>query len=113
LGECSEHLLSRLKRQVLLSGDPALKTLYEEVSGYPDPNEPEAHDPRTDDGSELAVPVRLRRHDGGELAFISTLATFGAAVEVTASELSIESFFPLNERTAHAVRSYVARLPRT
>jgi hypothetical protein len=32
-------------------------------------------------------------------------------VEVTASELSIESFFPLDERTADAVREYVERLP--
>ena len=45
----------------------------------------------------------------GELSFISTVATFGTAVEVTASELSIESFFPADERTAEAVRSYVAR----
>jgi hypothetical protein len=59
------------------------------------------------------VPIRLRWRDGQELAFINTLATFGAAVEVTASELSIESFFPLNERTADAVREYVNRLPRT
>jgi hypothetical protein len=32
-------------------------------------------------------------------------------VEVTASELSIESFFPADEHTAEAVRSYVAALP--
>ncbi len=109
LAECREHLLTRLQRQIMLSDDPALKTLYDEVSAYPGPDEREPHIPGTDDGSELAVPVRLRTSDGGELAFISTLATFGAAVEVTASELSIESFFPLNRQTAEAVREYVER----
>jgi transcriptional regulator with XRE-family HTH domain len=108
LGEARHHLLSRLRRQIALTGDPALQTLYDEVSAYPGAEEP---DPR-DSLNDLAVPVRMRTQDGRELAFISTLATFGAAVEVTASELSIESFFPANEETAEAVREYVARLPQ-
>jgi MmyB-like transcription regulator ligand binding domain len=49
------------------------------------------------------VPLRLRS-DAGELAFISTVATFGTAVEVTASELSIESFFPADAATAATLR---------
>ena len=56
------------------------------------------------------MPLRLRT-DMGELAFITTVSTFGTAVEVTASELSIESFFPADEATAAAVRDYVAGLP--
>jgi transcriptional regulator with XRE-family HTH domain len=112
LGECREHLLARLRRQVTLGGHPSLQTLYDEVSAYPGRNAPERHLAGTEDGSELAVPLRLRTGEG-ELAFISTIATFGTAVEVTLSELSIESFFPLNERTATAVRGYVQRLPRT
>ena len=59
--------------------------------------------------SSLAVPPRLRT-DAGELAFISTVATFGTAVEVTASELSIESFFPADAATAEAMRAYVGSL---
>jgi hypothetical protein len=58
------------------------------------------------------VPLRLRT-PAGELSFISTVATFGTAVEVTASELAIESFFPADDATAAAVRERVARLPRT
>jgi hypothetical protein len=34
-----------------------------------------------------------------ELAFISTATTFGTAVDVTVSELSIESFFPADDAT--------------
>ena len=48
------------------------------------------------------MPLRLNT-ELGELSFISTVATFGTAVEVTASELSIESFFPADEHTAQAL----------
>jgi transcriptional regulator with XRE-family HTH domain len=108
LGEWRAHLLERLERQIALTGDPALATLLEEVSGYPGP-------PREAGGAgepEIAVPLRLSS-EAGELSFISTVATFGTAVEVTVSELSIESFFPADEPTAEAVRAYVGALPRT
>jgi transcriptional regulator with XRE-family HTH domain len=100
LGEWRAHLLDRLGRQIALTGDAALTTLLEELSGYPAPEAPEPRSP----GHEIAVPLRLNT-DAGELAFISTVATFGTAVEVTASELSIESFFPADRRTAEALRS--------
>ena len=104
LGEWRAHLLERLERQIALTGDAALATLLDEVSAYPGPD----HE-LSGRGPEIAVPLRLHS-DTGELSFISTVATFGTAVEVTASELSIESFFPADERTAEAVRSYVAGL---
>jgi len=107
LGEWRAHLLDRLGRQIALSGDPALETLLEELRGYPAPE----HDPGPDHpGRDIAVPLRLRS-EAGELAFISTVATFGTAVEVTASELSIESFFPADRLTAETVRSFVERPP--
>jgi transcriptional regulator with XRE-family HTH domain len=100
LGEWRALLLDRLERQIALTGDAALTTLLEELRGYPAPEAPEPRSP----GPEIAVPLRLST-DAGELAFISTVATFGTAVEVTASELSIESFFPADRRTAEALRS--------
>jgi transcriptional regulator with XRE-family HTH domain len=104
LGEWRGHLLDRLQRQIALTGDPALAALMDEVSAYPGPERTGAAEP------EIAVPLRLRT-ELGELSFISTVSTFGTAVEVTASELSIESFFPADEHTADAVRAYVASLP--
>jgi transcriptional regulator with XRE-family HTH domain len=103
LPEWRGHLLDRLERQIALTGEPALTTLLEEVRGYPGPK-------RVTGGSgepDIAVPLRVST-EVGELSFISTVATFGTAVEVTASELSIESFFPADEATAEAVRAYVA-----
>lgn len=102
LGEWRAHLLSRLRRQIALTGDPALATLLAEVCGYPGP------DGGDDDAGplgEIAVPLRLRT-GAGELVMISTIATFGTAVEITASELSIESFFPADEPTAATLRAH-------
>jgi hypothetical protein len=53
------------------------------------------------------VPLRLRSA-GGELTFLSTVTTFGTAVDVTVAELAIESFFPADEATAEAVRRHAA-----
>jgi transcriptional regulator with XRE-family HTH domain len=103
LAEWRAHLLERLERQVAVSGDPALEELLEEVSAYPAPR----HDgpPRAQD---VFVPLRVHDGQGGQLSFLSTIATFGTAVEITASELSIESFFPADEHTAETMRRAVA-----
>jgi transcriptional regulator with XRE-family HTH domain len=103
LAEWRAHLLDRLRRQIALTADPALRTLLDELLGYPAPDEPERGGGR-DGVHELAVQLRLKT-DAGELAFISTIATFGTAVEVTASELSIESFFPVDRATDEALRA--------
>ena len=58
------------------------------------------------------MPLRVRTGEQ-ELSFLSTVATFGTAIDVTVAELSIEAFFPADEATAAAVGEYVARLPRT
>ena len=97
LGEWRAHLLERLDRQVAVSGDEELAALRAELEGYPGP--PESH--HADD--EILVPLRLRA-GGAELAFFSTIATFGTAVEITAAELSVESFFPADAATAAYVR---------
>jgi hypothetical protein len=50
--------------------------------------------------------VPLRFDAGGrELAFFSTIATFGTAVDITLAELAIEAFFPADERTAQTLTS--------
>jgi hypothetical protein len=54
------------------------------------------------------VPLRLRTANA-ELSFISTLTSFGSAVDVTLAEPSIESFFPADRVTADAMRAYEPR----
>jgi transcriptional regulator with XRE-family HTH domain len=100
LGEWRAHLLDRLRRQVALTADDRLAALYDEVSGYQD--DAGAHAPTP--GGEIAVPLRYRAGDR-ELRFISTVAAFGTAVDITLSELSIEAFFPADPETAAYLRS--------
>lgn len=40
----------------------------------------------------------------GLLAFISTTTIFGTPVDITVSELALESFFPADPATAEAMR---------
>ena len=108
LPEWRAHLLERLGRQAVATGDPALAALHEELASYPGGPPAAPHDPAA---GEIAVPLRVRL-GGRVLAFISTLTTFGTAVDVTVFELSIESFFPADPDTAEAVRGFMARAVR-
>ncbi len=100
LGEWRAHLLDRLRREVALTADPALAELLEELTAYPGGEPFRLHG----DGPGIAVPLRVRAGTA-ELSFLSTIATFGTAVDVTLAELSIEAFFPADAATAQALRA--------
>jgi transcriptional regulator with XRE-family HTH domain len=96
----SHHLLVRLQRDAELSGDGELRGLLAEVEKYPRGRakwEPGSLDGPLD--GPVALPLRLRS-ETGELAFITTIATFGTPFDVTLSELVIESLIPADEVTA-------------
>jgi hypothetical protein len=57
-------------------------------------------------GADIVVPLRLREGDR-ELSFISTISTFGTALDITLSELAIEAFYPANAETAMRMFSEV------
>ncbi|MEA2124529.1 MAG: hypothetical protein QOI80_1311 [Solirubrobacteraceae bacterium] len=98
LPEWRAHLLGRLAREAAATGDPALSALLAELEQYPSPGGDGTAD------SEIAVPFEFDTVDGVELSFFSTVAVFGTAVDITVAELSIESFFAADERTAAFVR---------
>jgi transcriptional regulator with XRE-family HTH domain len=98
LGEWRAHLLDRLRREVALTADEELGALLEEVSAYP------GEDGHPVAGGDIATPLVIR-HEDGELRFISTVTTFGTAVDITLAELSVEAFFPADEHTAATLRA--------
>jgi len=101
-GEWRAHLLERLYRQSVASADPALAALHAELAAYPLADD----GPRPDlVANEIAVMLRLA-HDHGELTFISTVATFGTAADITMSELTIESFYPADAGTAEFLHAW-------
>lgn len=97
LGEWRAHLLGRLRRQVTLTADPGLAELLTELEALPcDQPEPLVELPGPGD---IFVPLKLRAGDV-PLTFFSTIATFGTPLDVTLSELVIESFYPADRATA-------------
>ena len=101
LRQWRDHLLERLERDAVSTGDPALTVLHDELAAYPAGEPGPPLDPAF---ADIAVPLRLR-HCGAELAFVSTKTSFGTALDVTVAELSIESFYPADPATAEAMRA--------
>ena len=100
LAEYSQHLMIRLHRQALLSQDPGLAALLDEMKEYPGVES--AASSAVDESSLLFVPLRLRVGEA-VLSFFSTIATFGTALDITLAELAIEQFFPADPQTAAAL----------
>ncbi|MFE4465458.1 helix-turn-helix domain-containing protein [Oerskovia sp. NPDC056781] len=99
------ELLGRLRRQVEWSADVDLAELHRELDGYPVAAGPAAAEGSADpEQSGLAIPFRLR-HGDDELAFLGMVTTFGTPVDVTLSELTIETFLPADDRTAEVLRA--------
>jgi len=98
LGQWRHHVISRLRREVVVSGSDELSALLAEIEAYPG-----GFDDTTDLGG-VVVPLEIDGPDGGVLTFLSTVTTFGTALDLTAAELSIEAFLPADESTAAALR---------
>ena len=105
LADWKHHVLDRLRRQVEQSADPVLETLAEELRRFPAPT---SHAPAAA-VSPIAVPLILDT-PAGRLAFLSTTTIFGTPVEVTVSELAIESFFPADSETAQRLGALTGSL---
>ena len=108
LPELRHHLLERLRAQVEISADPVLADLLDEVSSYAAGPEASPHRAGADEFGGVAVPFVLRIGDD-TLSFISTTTVFGSPVDITLSELAIETFFPLDDVTVHALRRIAAQ----
>jgi transcriptional regulator with XRE-family HTH domain len=107
LPEWSAHLLQRVRREAQITGDPQLSDLYDELTSYPGVHVAPAQ-PDIQPG-DIVLPLRLLDSDGeSELAFFTTLSTFGTAADITLAELAIEAFYPANARTAMRLLRQVA-----
>lgn len=100
--EVRAHLLARLKRQVELSGDAGLADLLREVSAYPKPFRSVV--PMREGNADDVLIRTILDTPAGRLSLFSTMTIFGSPVDVTLSELAIESFFPADSETAAILR---------
>lgn len=104
LAEWRAHLLNRLRQRIELTADTALESLMKELRAYPARIGPVRMTITADAFAELIVPLRLVT-DAGTLSFFSNTTVFGTPVDVTLSELAIESFFPADDATARTLQS--------
>lgn len=100
----SAYLLGQLHRAALVTGDPDLAGLADEVATYPNldgmadwrlaaaPRQP-----------ALLVPWELEQ-DGRRLSLFGTITTFGTPQDVTIAELAVELFYPADEDSEHVLR---------
>jgi hypothetical protein len=110
LFEWRAHVLSRLRHQVDVSGDAVLEELYRELSSYALPERDSSGMTLQDaakshhEYASMVVPIKyITTH--GILSFFSTTTMFGTPVDVTLSELCIESMFPADTATAEVLRA--------
>ncbi len=103
LAEWRAHLLARLRRQIELTADDTLIALLAELVSYPGGV---SSSPPADHG-DIAVPLRLATRSG-VLSLLGTTTVFGTPVDVTLSELALETFFPADTATAEMLRGLAA-----
>jgi transcriptional regulator with XRE-family HTH domain len=109
LHEWRAHLLERLRREVELTADQGLSNLLTELKAYPIPGGQPVRKP-SEPYAGVAMPFQLRALDGRVLSFYSTTTVFGTPVDITLSELTLETFFPADAATGEIVREIAAGL---
>jgi hypothetical protein len=98
LADVRAAALLNLQRQITGTADPELQDLYDEFRGYATDDRPTLAGP-----AEVVVPIELE-YQGQKLSLLTMIATFGTPLDVTVSELMIESFYPADEHTAELLR---------
>lgn len=98
--EYAGHLAGRVRTAAVASRELGLAALADEVEELVGgASGPAAGAPA------FAIPMCIEV-DGRALALFSTIATFGTAVDVGLSELSIETFYPADDATAELLASH-------
>ncbi|WP_019071359.1 helix-turn-helix domain-containing protein [Streptomyces hokutonensis] len=103
LGEWRGHLLAQMERQIALHRSEPLRALYEEVAAYQVPAKAGDEAEPASSVPYFALPMRIE-HEGRVLSFVSSISTFNTPMDVTVSELAIETFLPADPATAKYLR---------
>jgi transcriptional regulator with XRE-family HTH domain len=98
LAQWRTHLLEQVHRRAAQTGDERLAELEDELRGYP------GGLAAAPSSSDVVLPLRVRFGDE-ELSLFSIEARVGTATDVTVEELSIETFYPADVRTAEVLRA--------
>jgi transcriptional regulator with XRE-family HTH domain len=99
---CSVPLISKLRRRSHEDADPALRELIGEVESYLPDDLPARPATQPVVSLDLRTPL-------GEVSLFTVIATLGAPLEVTAASLAIETFVPMDARSAARLSQLAGR----
>lgn len=99
---CNAPLIAKLRRSSREDANPALGELIEDLESYLPDDLPAGPATQPVVSLDLRTPL-------GEVSLFTVIATLGAPLEVTAASLAIETFLPMDERSA----ARLAELSRT
>ncbi|MEO1299330.1 MAG: helix-turn-helix transcriptional regulator [Cyanobacteria bacterium J06636_16] len=103
--EWRKHILEYLSRQVELTADLFLVELAEELKSFAQPEAAEFFSPASPDTEPTPIAIGLcLKLEMGVASFFVTTTVFGTPIDVTLSELAIETFFPADAETAQILR---------
>ena len=109
LAEFRAYVFKHLRHDIAMTDDPLTARLLDELGGYPDSNGHSPTEGGATDSKYTGMVVRLQLIvDGASLSFFSASTVFGTPLDVTLSELAIESYFPADQQTADTLRRWAA-----
>jgi transcriptional regulator with XRE-family HTH domain len=101
----SDHVLGQLRRQALITGDDELAALGDELAALVRDQGVEEGRGTGEAPSDIAIPLLLDSARG-PLALVTTVTTFGTALDITLAELVLEAFLPGDDRTSELLHEY-------
>lgn len=109
--EVVRHFIASVEADAAADGDPRTFALLERLRSYRGVRTAlKKTVPQTGGGPVL--PMRFSK-DGVSLQLFTSIATLGTPQDVTAQELRIECFFPMEEQTASIMRAWDAAPKKT
>ena len=93
-----------LRRQRDHTADPKLNALLDELSSFARSGSQSTSAQTTHGDSTIAVPLRIVT-EAGVLSLLSTTMIFGTPLDVSLSELAVETFLPADAATGAALRT--------
>jgi transcriptional regulator with XRE-family HTH domain len=106
------HIFARLQQQINLTGDPVLIDLLRELRSFPERDAAPAAARYDHEFNSPVMPLLLKSGDQ-VLSFLTTTMVFGTPIDVTLSELAIETFFPADAETNQYLQALGAGLARS
>ena len=103
LSEWGSHLKLRLSQQIDVTADSVLIELLKELDGYEKFHRSKSNSSNDAQTEDAMIPIRLKLGDD-VLSFFSTTMIFGIPLDITLSELALESFFPSDIATTSIVQ---------